>query len=56
MFDDPQPKFKEPEKIIEYINDNKLKKMIKLYIYKILFNQNQLDAYLDQNIIKKYKL
>ena len=56
MFDEPEPKFKEPEKIIQFINDNKLKKMIKLYIYKILFNQNQIEVFLNPNTIKKYKL
>jgi hypothetical protein len=30
--------------------------MIRLYIYKILFNNYQLDAFLDKNKILKYKL
>ena len=56
MFDESEPKFKKPEIIIEVINENKLKKTIILYIYKILFNLNQIDAFLNQNKIKKYKL
>ena len=59
MFDDINPKFKEPEKIIESINKNDLKKrMIKLYIYKILYNQNQkqIDVFLNKDCKKKYKL
>ena len=45
MFDEYEPKFKEPEKIIEVINKNIIKKVIKLYIYKILFNQNKIDVF-----------
>ena len=56
MFDEPEPKFKKPEIIIDSINENKLKSMIKLYIYKILFNQNKIDVFLNPNSIKKYKL
>ena len=56
MFDEYEPKFKEPSKIIEVINENKLNKMIKLYFCKILFNQNQIDIFLNPNNIKKYKL
>ena len=56
MFDEPKPKFKEPETIIKVINDNKLKKMIILYIYKILFNLNQIDVFFNKNKIKKYKM
>ena len=55
MFDEPDPKFKETEKIIEIINKNQIK-MIKLYIYKILFNQNKIDVFLNPNSIQKYKL
>ena len=56
MFDEPEPKFKEPEKIIDFVNENKLNNMIKLYIYKILFKQEKLDVFLNPNSIKKYKL
>ena len=54
MFD--APKFKEPEKIIDVINDNNLKKLITLFIFKIFFNTNQTDVFLNPNSIKKYKL
>ena len=41
MFDSDEPKFKEPEKIIELLNEEKsINKMIRLYIYKILFNKS----------------
>ena len=44
MFDDDDAKFKEPEKIIEIINENKnIKNMIKIYIYKILFNKQDIN-------------
>ena len=56
MFDDIDPKMINPEKIIEAINDQDLKKMIKLYNYKILFNQNQLDSLLNPKNKEKYKL
>ena len=56
IFDEPVLKCKEPEKIIDFINENGLKNIIKLYIYKILFNQNKIDVFLSQNSIKKYKL
>ena len=57
MFGDDDVKFKEPEKIIEVINKNKtINKMIRLYVYKILFNKYQMDAFLKKNNILKYKL
>ena len=59
MFDDINPKFKEPEKIIESINKNDLnKRMIKLYIYKILYNKNQkqIDVFLNMEYKRKYLL
>ena len=57
MFDSDEPKFKEPEKIIELLNEEKsINKMIRLYIYKILFNKYQIDAFLNKNIILKYRL
>ena len=55
-FDDIEPKFKDLEKIIEFIDKNDLKKMVKFYIYKILFNQKQLDALLNPKSKEKYKL
>ncbi len=57
MFDAEESKFKEPEKIIKLINEKKtVNKMIRLYIYKILFNKYQLDGFLNKNNILKYKL
>ena len=56
MFDEQEPKCKNPDNIINAINEDKLSKMIKLYIYKILYNQNQIDVFLNPNSIKKYKL
>ena len=55
-FDDTEPKFKDLEKIIKFINENDIKNIVKLYIYKILFNENKLDALLNPKIIEKYKL
>ena len=57
MFDADDNKFKDPEKVIKLMNENKLiNKMIRLYIYKILFNKYQIDAFLDKNKILNYKL
>ena len=57
MFDDDDAKFKEPEKIIEIINENKtINHMIQIYIYKILFNKHGIDAFINKNYILKYKL
>ena len=40
MFEVDNPKFNEPEKIIEIISKQKLvNKMIRLYIFKIIFNK-----------------
>ena len=49
MFDEQEPKCKDSDNIIKVINEDKLSKMIKLYIYKI-------DVFLNPNSIKKYKL
>ena len=57
MFDADNNRFKDPEKIIKYLNEDKLiNKMIRLYIYKILFNKYQIDAFLDKNKKLTYKL
>ena len=52
-----KPKF-DPKEIIKEINDCDKTKMIKLYIYKIIFNQNnkQIDIFLKNEIKEKYKL
>ena len=57
VFDDDKSKFKEPEKIIEVFNKKEpIFKMIRLYIYKILYNHYQIDVFLNQKLINKYKL
>ena len=57
MFDDDDVKCKEPEKIIKQIKEKKtINKMIRLYIYKILFKEHQIDAFLNKNNVIKYKL
>jgi len=52
-----QSKFK-PEKIIEQINKSDKIKMVKLYIYKIIYNQykKQINIFFNDNIKNKYKL
>ena len=47
-----------PEDIIKVINESDKINMVKLYIYKIIFNKNnkQINAFLNNNIINKYKL
>ena len=57
MFEDDEAKFKEPQKIIDFLNEKKtMNKTIRLYIYKILFNKYQIDVFLNKNNILKYKL
>ena len=57
MFDANDAKFKEPEKVIESLNEDKpIFKMIRLYIYKILFNKYKIDVFIDKNKIITYKL
>ena len=55
-FDDVKPKFKDLDKIIDSINKNDINNMVKLYIYKILFNEKHLDAFLNPKSKEKYKL
>ena len=52
-----KPKF-DPKDIIKEINDCDKIKMIKLYLYKIIFNLNnkQIDIFLKDEIKEKYKL
>ena len=47
-----------PESVIEIINESDEINMVKLYIYKTIYNRNkkQMNIFLDDNIIKKYKL
>ena len=47
-----------PENIIKIINESDKKNMVKLYIYKIIYNKNkrQINVFLNSKIINKYKL
>ena len=57
MFDSDDAKFKEPDKIIEFLNEKKtINKMIRLYIYKILYNKYQINAFLNRNNVLTYRL
>jgi hypothetical protein len=56
-FESEDIKFKDPDKIIDFFNEDKhINKMIRLYIYKILFNKYQIDVFLDKNKKLTYKL
>ena len=55
--DDEKSKFKVPKNIIDVINgDNPIYKMIRIYIYKILYNNFGIDVFIDKKKIEKYKL
>ena len=57
IFKDENPKWKDPAKIIEVINeDNNTCKMIRIYVYKILYNNYKIDFFLDEENISNYKL
>ena len=44
-------------KIIDIINENNsINKMLHIYIYKILYNKYKIDAFINEEIINKYKL
>ena len=47
-----------PDNIIKIINESDKINMVKLYIYKIIYNKNnkQINAFLNSEIIKKYNL
>ena len=52
-----KPNCKDPKKIIEIINGKEpIYKMIHIYIYKILYNNYKIDAFINEEIINKYKL
>ena len=60
MFNAKEPKWKDPMQIINFINgDNSVCKMIRFYIYKILYNEYSADVFYDENIdkfkLKEYK-
>ena len=49
--------FRNIKKIIEaYNEDSSLHKMIRIYIYKILYNNYDIDIFIDQKIIDKFRL
>ena len=57
MFDNKIPKYKDPKKIIDIINkNNSIYKMIRIYIYKILYNNYNINVFINENSIEKYKL
>jgi len=56
-FEDEEPKFNKPKKIIDVINgDNPIYKMIRIYIYKILYNNFGINVFINNNMINKYRL
>ena len=57
MLSAKKPNCKEPLKIIEIINGKEpISKMIRIYIYKILYNNYKIDAFINEESINKYKL
>ena len=57
MFDAKEPKWKLPDKVINVINgNNNVCKMIRLYIYKILYNEYSVDFFYNKDNIQKFKL
>ena len=57
MFDNKIPKYKDPKKIIDiFKKDNPIYKMFRIYIYKILYNNYNINVFINENSIEKYKL
>ena len=57
MFDANEPKWKDPKNIINVLNGkSQICKMIRIYIYKILFKEKGVDFFYDQTNIEKFKL
>ena len=57
MLNAKKPNCKEPLKIIEIINGKEpIYKMIRIYIYKILYYNYKIDAFINEESINKYKL
>ena len=57
MFKEKEPKWKDPTNIINIINeDNNTCKMIRIYVYKILYNNYKIDFFFDEENISNYKL
>ena len=56
-FDDKDSKFEDPNPIINFIKgENSLFKMISIYIYKIFYYNYGIDVFINEDMIKKYKL
>ena len=56
-FNDVKTKFKDPKKIVDIINgEHIIHKMIRIYIYKIFYNNYQIDFFKNKQNITKYKL
>ena len=56
-FEDEKPKFKDAQKIIKVLDGgDSIYKMMRILIYKILYNNFEVDAFIDKNMIEKYKL
>ena len=57
MFNDKEPKWKDSKNIINVCNgENSLCKMIRLYIYKILYNNYTINFFYNEDKIKNFKL
>ena len=56
-FEDKEPKFSDSKKIIEFINgDNPIHKMMRIFIYKILYNNFGAGVFINEEKVKKYNL
>jgi len=56
-FEDKETKFNDPKKIIDVINgDNSIYKMMRIYIYRILYNKFGTDVFIKEEMVNKYKL
>jgi len=56
-FEDKEPKFKDSKKIIDFINgDNSIYKMMRIFIYKIFYNNFGAEVFINEEMLKKYKL
>ena len=55
MFYNKTPKYKDPKKIIDIFNNNNpIYRMIRIYIYKILYNNyNKNNIFINENSIEK---
>ena len=57
MFKEKEPKWRDPANIINIINENNNTcKMIRIYVYKILYNNYKIDFFFDEENISNYKL